>query len=185
MNNSIVLADYIIIGAVLIFGIVGALLGFGRCVKFLTNGIIGVIISVILCYFLLVIVLDFGIVKQNMLVFTNMLTSFNNALCDFLIAIRIEIIAGFIVLFLFVQILRKIIASLIEKLMQIDNKAIKIVNKFLGVLVSFAAFMVLSLVVMRIIWLSEGVRGVAWFGGSFLRLDYIYLNNPLASIIKV
>ena len=44
------MVDWIALGIIVVFAAIGALIGFGRGLKFLTGGIFGIIISVVLCY---------------------------------------------------------------------------------------------------------------------------------------
>ena len=46
------IADWVALGLILLFAVLGLLLGFGRGLRFFTKGIFGFIISVIFCYFL-------------------------------------------------------------------------------------------------------------------------------------
>ncbi len=180
-----ILVDYIAIGLVLLFGTIGTIVGFGKGLKFFTKGIVGILISVIVCYFLLGIVLNFGFVQKLTLRFVDYLGSEDNAFCKFLLTVRIEIIAVAVALFVLVQILRKLIVLLIVKVMETDNAIIKVINKTLGAVLNVAILIVLALIVMQITYFAIGEQGSVWFEGSFFRLDVVYLNNPLTSIIKI
>lgn len=180
-----ILADYIAIGLVLLFGTIGTIVGFGKGLKFFTKGIIGILISVVVCYFLLGIVLNFGFVQKLTLRFVDYLGCKDNAFCKFLLTIRIEIIAVAVALFVLVQILRKLIVLLIAKVMETDNAIIKVINKTFGAVLSIAILIGLALIVMQITYFVIGERGSVWFEGSFFRLDVVYLNNPLTSIINI
>ena len=45
-----ILADWIAIAVVAAFILIGALVGFGKGLKFFTGGIFGIIISILVCY---------------------------------------------------------------------------------------------------------------------------------------
>ncbi len=181
-----ILADYLIIFIVLVVSLIGVLVGFGRGLRILTKGIIGILISIINCYFLFGLIIHIGFVENFMNVIVNGLTNASNWFCDFLLLIRIEIITVAVILFILVTIIRKIVVSIISSIAESDHKVFKIINKSLGALLSVVAFIIIALIVMQIILViqEEGSPIYTFFKGSFFHLDEIYLNNPLSLIIE-
>ena len=170
----------------LIVGVVslgfGALLGFGRSLKVFTKGIFGFVVSLVVCYFIYGIVLDWKVVGDLLEKFHNFLVKKNNFFCDLLITIRIDMIAFYAGLFIIVTLIRVFLVNLICELMSSENKAVRVVNKILGAI--FFTFMVcvVALIVFQI--LSGSSSFGAKLEGSFFKLDKIFKNNPLKSIIE-
>lgn len=183
-----ILIDYITIGLLALFCVLGYAMGFGKQLRLLTKGIKGVIISIFVCYILFGAVVNLNIVQDLLSMFREMLINKNNAFCNFLLNIRIEIICAAVSLFLVVQILRKIIVAIISKTMESENTAIKILNKLFGVILSIALLLGLSLIALQITALAVGTGDnsvTEFLRGSFFGLDSIYLNNPLTLIFNL
>ena len=179
-------ADYIAIGALVVFALLGFLVGFGKGLKFFTSGIFGVIISVFVTYLLFGLVYDLSFVKE-------LLDKFNNWLREqgdvgtFFADIYTDRIVLAVAIFIIVQIVRVIIVKIIKSIVEIDNVVFKIINKTLGLVFFVAVLAALVLIVFQII---------AWIGGetaqnfanqlkdSVIGLDWLFENNPLNSIFR-
>lgn len=179
-----ILADYIAIGSFVLFGIVGAFIGFGKGLEVLTKGVFGIIISVIATYFLLGMVLSISFVQDFMMKINELLLAKGNGFCTFLVTVKFEVIVVAVLLFVIMQILRKVVVLIISRVMESDNTAMKVINKTLGALLSVTLMVGLSLIVMQIVYFSSGAQGGSWLEGSFFRLDYLYMHNPLTSLIN-
>lgn len=70
--------DYIMIGLIVIVGALGALLGFGKGIKILTGGIVGILTSIVNCYFLFGLISNLGFIKDFMNVIVEGLTNANH-----------------------------------------------------------------------------------------------------------
>ena len=138
-------ADLIAIGAVLIVALIGAGLGFGRFLSFLSRGVVGKIISIVVCYFIFGIVLDWPIVKNLLTTFVEFMQAQDNFFCNLLLKIRIDLIAFAIVLFFAVQLLKKVLTALVRWLFEIDFFAIRIVNKVFGVILAVLFLVIVTL----------------------------------------
>lgn len=180
-------ADYVFIGIALIFGIVGLCVGFGKLLGWLTSGIRGILISVFICYLIFGFVLNLGFVQTLLGHLKDGLAASENGFVKFLLTIRIDVIALAVVLFALVQIVRKMIVKILEGVMEADNVVMKAINKTFGMVLGFAIFLGLLLVVGQILYGVYGETGEihAWLQGSFFRLDELYLKNPMTSIIKL
>ena len=179
-------ADIIVLVGCILFVLIGAMVGFGKGLKFFTSGIFGIIISVFVCYLIFGFVLDWDAVR-------NLLDKFNDWLKDsgdvgtFFADIHTDRILLAIVLFIIVQILRIIIVKIIKGIVEIDNILFKIINKILGAVFFFAVALAILLIVFQI---------VAWIGGdtaanfaselkdSIFKLDDLFANNPLKAIFE-
>jgi uncharacterized membrane protein required for colicin V production len=182
------IADYVAVGLILVCAIVGWLLGFGKQLKILTSGVAGVIISCVFCYFLIGIVTALPFVETGMQKFVGFLTAKGNGFCDFLINIRIEVICTAVILFAVVQILRMIIVAIIAKGLESENKVVMVINKSLGILLAVVVCVILCLIAMQISSLAVGVEKNVFYQslqGTFFRLDYVYLNNPLIKLFDI
>ena len=180
-----ILADYIFIGAAIVFGIVGLMIGFGKSLNFMTKGLKGILISIVICYLIFGFVLNLGFVQTLLGKFTKSLADSGNGFVKFLLTIRIDVIVLAVVLFGLVQIARKIIVSVIENVMEADTVVMRGINKTLGMVLAFALFLGLMLIVGQILYAVNGAKGVHYLKGSFFHLDELYLKNPTTSIIKL
>ncbi len=180
-----ILADYILILVVLVVALVGVLLGFGKGLKIITKGIVGILISIVNCYFLFGMVIHIGFVESFMSLIVNGLTNASNWFCNFLLLIRIEMATVAVILFAIVSAIRKIIVTIIANIAESDHAVCRVINKSLGALLSVAAFVVVALIAMQIVVAiqHESSALYTFFKGSFFHLDQIYLNNPLLEVI--
>ncbi|MGN0814370.1 MAG: hypothetical protein ACI4MH_03970 [Candidatus Coproplasma sp.] len=182
-----IMADWIAIGIVVVFLLLGLVAGFSGGLKFFTGGVFGVIISVVVCYFLYGIVLDWPFVNDLMTNLINSIQSAGNGFCDFLVTIHIETIALCIVMFVVVQIVRVIIVKILAGIAEIDNIVFKVINKSLGVVLFLAVAAMIGLIVFQVInWVGgETAANVGTaLEGSLFKLDWLYANNPLNTMIE-
>ena len=181
-----VTADVVVIVAFIVFALTGVVVGFGRGLKFFTGGVLGLIISVIVCYLIFGFVLDISFVKELCNKFLEWLNS-KGSVGSFFADIHLDYVALAVVLFVIVQIIRIIIVKIIRRVFEIDNAAVKVLNKVFGAVLFVLVFVATMLIVFQI---------VAWVGsdtaenflkniqGSFFKLDDLYENNPLLSIFN-
>jgi len=179
-------ADVIVLVALLICIVLGAFMGFGKGLRLFTGGVFGRIISVVICYFLFGIVLSWSFVQDLLLKFTTMLAEKDTWICNLLLQIRIDMIVFGAVLFLAVQILRHLVVHIIAGVFEIDNKAIRIINKILGVVLFLAFAVIFTLIIFQIIAWISGTDGGFYesLQGSVFGLDKIFTDNPLNSVFE-
>lgn len=179
-------ADVIVLVALLICIVLGAFMGFGKGLRLFTGGVFGRIISVVICYFLFGIVLSWSFVQDLLLKFTTMLAEQDTWICNLLLQIRIDMIVFGAVLFLVVQILRHLVVHIIAGVFEIDNKAIRIINKILGVVLFLAFAVIFTLIIFQIIAWISGTDGGFYesLQGSVFGLDKIFTDNPLNSVFE-
>ena len=179
-------ADLIVLVALLICIVLGAFMGFGKGLRLFTGGVFGRIISVVICYFLFGIVLSWSFVQDLLLKFTTMLAEKDTWICNLLLQIRIDMIVFGAVLFLAVQILRHLVVHIIAGVFEIDNKAIRIINKILGVVLFLAFAVIFTLIIFQIIAWISGTDGGFYesLQGSVFGLDKIFTDNPLNSVFE-
>ena len=179
-------ADIIVLIALAACIILGAGLGFGRGLRFITGGIVGKIISLVICYFLFGIVLNFGFVQDLLLKFTTALNDNGSWICNLLLSIRIDLIVFAIVLFIVVQLLRKLVVYIIANIMEIDNKVVSVINRLAGIVLLAAFAAVITLIVFQIIAWISGTDGAFFTNleGSAFGLDKLFVNNPLNSVFE-
>lgn len=179
-------ADVIVLAVLTACVILGAGLGFGKVLRFITGGIIGKIISLVICYFLFGVVLHFGFVQDLLLKFTTALSDNGSWICNLLLSIRIDLIVFAIALFIVVQILRKIVVYIIANVMEINNKAVSVINRILGIALLLAFNVMLMLIAFQIIAWISGTDGAFYTNleGSVFGLDKLFVNNPLNSVFE-
>lgn len=178
------IVDWIALGIVLLAAIIGLLLGFGKALKIFTSGIVGVIISIVVTYFLIGVVGSWGFVNNWLSMLNDALVNTENFFCIFLKDIGISSIILAIVLFAIVQLTRILIVNIIKGLSESDNTAIRVIDKILGIILSLAFFVMIALVVFQIFYLIGGNTAETFHNylkGAF-RLDWVYEHNPLQGI---
>ena len=179
-------ADLIVLIAFIACLFIGSAFGFGKVLGWVTGGIAGKIIAVVVCYFIYGIVLDWGFVRALMEKLVITLQEDGSFICKVLLAIRIDMIAFFAVLFVAVLALRKLAVKLIDRVMDSDNKVIRVTSRGLGaiLLTTFAA--IVMLVIFQLIAWVYGLDGAFYesLQGSAFGLDAVFINNPLNSIFQ-
>jgi hypothetical protein len=175
-------ADWVALCIVAVAALLGIILGFGKTLKIFTSGIFGIIISIIVCYFLYGIIINWPFTQDLMAKITDALANADNGFCDFLIKIRMDIIAICVGMFIIVQLLRIIIVAIIKNISETSNKVIRTINRILGMLLMIAIVVMLALIVFQIIaWVGGDSyqRFLDNLSGSVFKLDAVFLNNPL------
>lgn len=176
------LADWIFIGGIIICLILGSLFGFGHLLKFLTGGIIGILISVFVCYTFGGLILDIPFVHEML---SNLASHWSHI--GWLTAIHPEIIIYYVVLFLITMILRKLIVKILAFVVETDVLVLKIINKVGGALLFTAmAFLIMLFVFQVITWMGGGALydlEKALSGSSIVKP--IFENNPLLRLVEM
>ncbi len=179
-----VVADFIAIGLVVLVGFAGAVAGFGRTLKAITSGFFGVIISVVITYFLLGLVLKLSFVQSLIGQLVTALENSSAPICSVLLTIRIDMIIVAVALFIIVQLLRKLLVFILKKLFEAKNPVSSAANKVFGVILSEAILFVILLVAFQIVfWITKEGAFYEFLSGSFFGLDKLYVSNPISSII--
>lgn len=179
-----IIADWIAIAVVAAFILLGALVGFGKGLKFFTSGVFGIIISIVVCYLIGGLVLKISYVQEILGKFIEALTG-KNKFCNFLLKIHIEIVVYYIVLFIIVSAVRILIVYLLRRIVESNRPVFKVINKFLGIFFFLIVMILLVLFIFQIIyWIGGSVYGDfrQSLNGSFFRLDKLLDANPLASL---
>ena len=180
-----VIADFIAIGLVVLVGFAGAVAGFGKTLKAVTSGFFGVVISVIITYFLIGIVLKLSFVQTLIQNLVTALEKSSAPICSVLLTIRIDMIVVAVALFIIVQLLRKLLVFILKKLFEAKNPVSTAVNKVFGVILAEAILFVILLVAFQIVfWITKEGAFYQFLSGSFFGLDKLYISNPISSIIS-
>lgn len=180
--------DWILIALIVLVPLGGVAIGGGKVIHTISEGIVGKILTFIVFYFTFGLVLNFSFVQEFLITIAQAIEELDSKILDFLVLkIRLEVVVFAIIFLVIVAILRRVVANLIEELLEIDNKGMKVVNKILGGLLSLFWLFVILLIVFQVLYMITGETGSVYefLSGSFLRLDDLYLNNPLNAIIKV
>ena len=183
-----VLVDWLILGLLIVFCIFGMLFGFGKGLKFFTGGIIGILISIFVCYALGGLIYKLGFVQDLLNKFIEVLANKKNGFCNFLLKIRIDIIVYYVALFLIVSIARIIIVRIIKNVVEIENVVLIIINKFFGIFLFVGVYFMLVLLVFWVVSLIGGGTAASFtntLSQSKIGLKWLYDNNPFMIIIKV
>ena len=165
-----------IVVAILLAGL-GVYVGFGRTLRFFVNGIFGTIISIVFCVAFGGMIASIGPIAEGI----SWLNNWLGGVWDFFATIRLATIIYYVVLFLLVQLLRKLIVLLLEKLFSMDLLAMRILNGALGAVLMVVAVFILLLLVLAIFELfgtSAFVQDMlVKLDGTFIKT--LYLNNPI------
>jgi hypothetical protein len=183
-----VLADWIILGILLVCVLIGAIVGFGGVLKFFTSGIFGIIISIIVCYFFYGLVYNLQLTQDLLAKFILVLQNADNFFCNLLIKIHIEIVVLVLAMFIIVQILRKIIVSILKHVFEINNGFVRFINKLFGIFLMVALAAMFALIAFQIVsWIGGNTAAdfAAKLDGSFLKLDVVFANNPLVKMFEI
>ena len=178
--------DIVAIILTLSFFVGGTLLGFGKTLKLLTGGIVGKIISVVVCYFLFGIVLSWPFVQDLLDRLILALQENGSTICKILLYIRLDLIVFAVALFIAVQIIRKWVVALLKSFFEINTKPMRVINKVLGAILGLVSLVILTLIVFQILAWIGGAEGDFYrsIQGSAFKIDEIFKNNPLNSIFE-
>jgi len=182
-----VIADWVVLGAGLIFALIGLLVGFGKSLKFFTSGLVGFLISLVVCYFCYGMVTSWGFVQDFMVKIVDGAKGLNNVFGDILVTIHCEIITLCVCMFLAVQILRIIVVAIVKNVAEANTPVMRVINKFLGMVFMLAVVAMLGLIVFQIVnWIGGNTATTfgGYLSGSALKLDVVYNNNPLLSMFQ-
>ncbi len=181
-------ADWIAL-AVLVFSLLlGALLGFGKLLTFFTNKIFGKVVAVFVCYTFGGMFMSIGFVQDFLAKVASLWSGSDNFFCAFLTKIHPEVFVFYIILFIAVYWLQKLLALIAKAILEIKVTPLKIINKVGGALLLAGTAVLIWLVVFQVIY---------WVGGStaqdllnslqnsFLALDKLFLNNPLLGLVQI
>ena len=182
------MVDWIALALIVVFAAIGALVGFGKGLKFLTGGIFGIIISVVLCYI-------FGSMILGIPFVNDLLTKLADAIGGWSIIVTV---IYYVVLFILFTLIRILIVKIIRKVTEADVLVMKIINKIFGAVLMAAFGILLGLLALQIIyWVQGGVDGAIyneWM--SFVAegaaegdphtpstiIGALYTQNPLAAL---
>jgi len=178
------MVDWIALAVLVVFAAIGALVGFGRGLKFLTGGIFGIIISVVLCYI-------FGSMLLGIPFINDLLNKLADAIGGWSIAITV---IYYVILFVIFTLIRILIVKLIRKVAEADVLVMKIINRILGAVLLAGFGILLGLLALQIIYwvqaeppLDYGNIFYEWmWDAETLKpsaiVGEIYVNNPLAAL---
>lgn len=180
-----VVADFIILGGLILFALIGVFVGFGGGLKFFTSGIFGVAISVVVCYAVGGMLLGATFVTDLLNKISGLWSGEGNFFFDLLTKIHFETIIYYIILFIVAQIVRIILVQILKKFVEIDFIVFKIINKTLGLVLFVGVFAMLVLIVFQVIsWVggSTAENFIGYLSGSALKLDVIFSDNPISKL---
>lgn len=176
--------DGITLAVILITTVIGVLAGFGNGLKFFSHGWMGRIVSVIICYFIFGLVLKIPFVEEAMSKFVAKLDE-NKWYLKILKYVRIDLIAFAVILYFVVQIAKRLLLGVIEKIFETNVWLMRILNKFLGAAIYLFILLLVTLIVFQIAYYIKGTDGVIYakIQGSLFGLDKLYSDNPLNAVI--
>lgn len=171
------IADIITIIVAIVFALLGFVRGFGKSLKSFTGGIIGIIISIFVCAALGGMIMGIPAISERI----GGADEYFAGISVIFAKIPMGTVIFYIAMFIVCQILRILVVKLVCRLFEAENKAMKTVNKTLGLVFAPAAafmFLLLFLAVLKLFDSTEFVRGLAAKaeGSYLLRL---YEVNPI------
>ena len=179
-------ADVVFLAGIFVCLAIGSALGFSRGLKLFAGGVFGRVISIFVCYALFSTVLGWGFVQTLLTKFTTMLAEADSWICNILLTIRIDLIVFAAVLFLVVQMIRRIVVHILSTAMGKKNKAITVVNHLLGAVFFLVFVAMFVLIAFQVIAWVQGTDGAfyASIAGSTFGLDKIFVDNPLNALFQ-
>ena len=178
------IVDFIFLGILVGSVLLGLLFGFGKQLNFITKGIKGIIFSIFICYLIFGFVMGLPFVQTLVSKFKAKAAA-GNPFIRFLLTIRIDIVVCALVLFVVVQIVRKILVLIIGGVMESGGTVMHVINKSFGVLLTFAWLCGIGLFVLQMIYLAKGNPAPSGIAGSVFKLDAVYRHNPLTSVSRL
>ncbi len=177
------MVDWIALGIIVVFAAIGALIGFGRGLKFLTGGIFGIIISVVLCYI-------FGSMILGVPFVNDLLTKLAESIGGWSIVVTV---IYYVVLFILFTLIRILIVKIIRKVAEADVLIMKIINKVFGAILMAAFGVLLGMLALQIIyWVQTNPDSlediyVNWMMNAETSdpsaiVGALYVNNPLSAL---
>lgn len=178
--------DWLTIGIILVSILLGVLVGFGRGLRWVSKGIVGIVLSVFFCYTFGGLILGIPFVGDLLRKFASLWDK-PGGFYDFLKVIHLEIVLYYIILFVLAQLIRHFIVKLISRAFEWDNKVMKVINRVLGAVLFLAINILLVLFVFQIVnWV--GGESAANFEQSLkgvFCIDRLFVKNPMNSIIDL
>lgn len=186
---DILIADWVALGIAILFAVIGLAVGFGKGIKFLTSGIIGVAIIFALTVILYGYVVEIPIIKEWLDFAITWLKDLDNVAVNFLLTIHLEVILTYALLYLVIWLVKLLAVSILKGIFEIDNGFFKAINKLFGLVLMVAFAALLALVVFSVADLIGGDFNEFFVGengclvNSAFKLDWVYQNNPLNVLI--
>ena len=180
------IADIVFLGLVALLLLIGARKGFGQILVRTVSGFFGRITAIVLTYFLYGVVLNWSIVNNLISLLVDKLTANGNWVCKLLLAVRVDMIVLAVALFVAVFCLLRIVAGLSAKILETRFFLMTIPNRIGGAALMLCYACIGGLVFFQLsAWIFGTSGGLYPFlQGSLLRLDDIYVHNPLNSIFQ-
>ena len=181
-------ADWIAIAVVIVCIMLGALIGFGKLLAFFTNKIFGKITALFICYTFGGMFMSIGFVQDFLAWIASLWSGSDNFFCVFLTKIHPEVVVYYILLFIAVFWILKLLALLAKNILEIKVMPLKIINKVGGALLLTATGALIWLLVFQVIFWVGGETAANLLSnlhGSLFGLDKLFLNNPLLGLVNV
>ena len=181
-------ADWILIAVIIFSILLGVLLGFGKLLAFFTNKVFGKITSVFVCYTFGGMFMNIGFVQDFLAWIASLWSTTDNFFCNFLTKLHPEVFIFYIILFIAIYWILKLLALLAKAILEIKVTPLKIINKVGGALFMLATSMLIWLLVFQIIFWVGGTTSADLLEnlqGSLFGLDNLFLYNPLLGLVKI
>lgn len=169
--------DIISIVFLIIVALGGYGMGFGKSLKAITGGMVGIVISVFVC-------VAFGGTLQSLPFIKSFIETINTGSAEiwgFLEILHLGHVAFYVIMFLIVQIIRIIVVNTLAKIDYSQNKVIVVINKLLGSVLCLAfvcGIILLALAALNIFENAQFAQNIiSKFSDSYLYV--IYNNNPI------
>lgn len=173
--------DWIFLAVALGIAALGVLFGFGKILKFITGGIVGIFISFIICYCFGGVILQIPFVNEML---ANLAAKWSHI--SFLTTIHLELIIYYVALFIITMILRIIIVRILKGIVETDVLVMRIINKVLGAALMVAlGFLLMGLTFQIIDWIGGSTKidfynALAASANAIVRPLYDW--NPMRSL---
>ena len=180
--------DWVALGVVAACLLIGALLGFGKLLAFLTNKIVGKITAVFICYTFGGMIMNIGFVQDLLVKIASLWSGSDNFFLVFLTKIHLEVIVFYIILFIVVFCIIKLLALIAKAIFEIKVLPLKIINRTGGAILLTGTGILVGLLIFQIIYWVGGetmTNFVNSLQGSVFGLDKLFFNNPLLGLVNL
>lgn len=167
---------------------IGAIFGFGKVLKFMTNKVFGKIVAVFICYTFGGIIISFDFIVELMEKTAGLWAGMDNIVGRVLNSVHFEVIIYYAVLFVAIYWIMKLLAALACAVLEIDVLPVRIVNQVSGAILFTSVAILVALFAFQIIYWVGGATATEFAAnleGSKIGLDKLFWNNPLLGLVEI
>lgn len=187
VEGKMPMVDIIAVISICLFSLIGVVSGFGKGLRFFTQGFFGVFIAIVICYVAGGFIANIPAVK-NLVDGLNAKMSGGGDFFKLLAGIHAEMVVYYACLFVVVLILRIIAVKVVVGIFEANIGIMKVINAILGIAFFLCVLVAITLIYFQIVYAIGGTTAeklVSTLKDSKFGLQVLYENNPLIFIIEI